>query len=293
MDLLRSLPLGLYLEHPVTWMHRLDARVKFIWLMGFLLTPILANAAWRIGLVGLLMLLALAAGIPLRVWKQQLGWLLVLCSLVFVLTCIFNDGLAASTTARLPALDLDLPQPGRYDYIVVSTGKIRVTQRSLELGILVSTLIFTVLYSSSLYLLTTAPEEIAAGLEALMRPLRYLKVPVTEVALTLTLSLRFIPLVLEEIQNLARSIGTRAIDWKQLGLRRSIQLWLLVAERLLANLLLRAEQIAIAMDVRGFTSPDTHRVRWHDLRLRSGDWLAALALVVFLVGRAIWGNKSA
>jgi energy-coupling factor transport system permease protein len=92
-----------------------------------------------------------------------------------------------------------------------------VTQRSLELGIRLSTLFFTLLYGTNLFLLTTASEEITVALEVLMRPLRWFKVPVTEIALTVTLALRFIPLVLEEVQNLVRSVQTRAINWKKLG----------------------------------------------------------------------------
>jgi len=70
-----------------------------------------------------------------------------------------------------------------------------------------------------------------------MQPLRRLKWPVTEIALTLTLSLRFIPLVLEEVQNLIRSVRTRAINWKKLGFG-AVRVWMMVAERLLENLLL-------------------------------------------------------
>ena len=88
MDLMRSLPLGLYLEQPVTWLHRLDSRVKLGWLMMFLLTPVLASPAWRVGLVGALILLTLGAMIPLRVWRQQMGWLLVLCAMILVMTAI-------------------------------------------------------------------------------------------------------------------------------------------------------------------------------------------------------------
>jgi len=158
------------------------------------------------------------------------------------------------------------------------------------IAIRVSTLLFTVIYSSTLFLLTTAPEEITAGLESLMRPLRRIGVPVTEITLTLTLSLRFIPLVLEEVQNLVRSVYTRAINWKKLGIRKSLQVWLMVAERLLENLLLRAEQIASAMLVRGFTSPNEHRVQWHQLRLRWGDWVALFSLLVFWGLRVVWGG---
>lgn len=294
MDLLRSLPLGLYLEEPVTWLHRLDSRVKLAWLMGFLLTPLLANPIWRIGLPGFLIFLTLSARIPLRVWRQQMGWLLMLSGLVFILTAIAPDGLAVDYQPRLPQPELDLPQPGTYNYVLFELKQglfnITITRRSLDLAIRVSTIIFTLIYSTNLYLLSTAPEEITEALDYIMQPLRRFKVPVTEIVLTLTLSLRFIPLVLEEIQNLARSVRTRAINWQELGLKKSAQVWLMVAERLLENLLLRAEQIAIAMDVRGFTSPNSHRVQWHQFRLFWGDWLAIGFLVLFIGFRLQWGG---
>jgi len=254
MDLLRSLPIGLYLEQPYTWLHTLDPRIKLTWLMAFLLTPILANPWWRIGLVFVLILITFLAKIPLRVWRQQMGWLLILSVLVFILTCIFDDGLAVDHQPRLPSSDFKFPQPGDYYYLLINESWLTVTRRSLELAIRVSTLIFTLIYSTNLYLLTTAPEEITAGLDRLMTPLRRVGVPVTEILLTLTLSLRFIPLVLEEIQNLIRSVSTRAINWKKLGIRQSFTLWLMVAEKLLENLLLRAEQIAVAMEVRVYQS---------------------------------------
>jgi energy-coupling factor transport system permease protein len=65
---------------------------------------------------------------------------------------------------------------------------------------------------------------------------------------------------------------------------------MLVAERLLENLLLRAEQIASAMKVRGFTSPNQHRVEWHRLQLRRWDWLALGALASLWVARLVWGG---
>ncbi|HEY9606665.1 MAG TPA: CbiQ family ECF transporter T component [Allocoleopsis sp.] len=294
MDLLRSLPLGLYLEQPVTWLHHLDSRVKFFWLMSFLAAPLLANPYWRVTLAVLLVLLTLSAAIPLRVWRQQMGWLLMLSFFVFVVALFAPDGLDISPQPRLPAENLKFPQPTAYDYVLYHLHQgllnLTITRRSLDLAIRVSTLLFTVIYSSTLFLLTTAPEEITAGLESLMRPLRRFNVPVTEIALTLTLSLRFIPLVLEEVQNLARSVRTRAINWQKLGIRKSLQVWLMVSERLLENLLLRAEQIASAMTVRGFTSPNEHRVQWHQLRLRWGDWVALGSLALFWGARLVWGG---
>jgi energy-coupling factor transport system permease protein len=333
MDLLRSLPLGLYLEQPVTWLHRLDPRIKLAWLMTFLLSPVLAKPLWRLLLVVTLIGLTLLAAIPWRVWQRQLGWILLLCTLICSLTTILPDGLPFAYQPRLPTDELtftqqpavlpqqsprtqwyepflfwrepspskaipapaasatvDLPQPTAYRYVLFQAGSVRVTRRSLELGIRVSSLLFTLIYGTSLYLLTTAPEEITTGLERLMQPLRRFKVPVTEISLTLTLSLRFIPLVLEEIQNLTRAIRTRAINWKKIGVRGAIKIWFMLADRLLENLFLRAEQIASAMQVRGFTSADRHRNQWNQLRLQFWDWIALAAAVVVWLLRLKFGS---
>lgn len=332
MDLLRSLPLGLYLEQPHTWLHRLDPRVKLAWLMTFLITPLLANVPWRLTLVIVLIGLTLLAQIPFRVWRQQLGWLTLLCWLVLAITAVMPDGLATRYQPRLPPNELafveesvsapegrpetawydpllfwqksnrssgtptlppapDFPQPTHYRYVIFHQGPVKVTRRSLELGVRIGSWLFTLIYSTSLYLLTTAPEEITAAIEDLLQPLRRFRVPVTETALTLTLSLRFIPLVLEEVQNLIRSVRTRAINWKKLGIRGAIQTWLLLADRLLENLFLRAEQIAGAMQVRGFTSPNRHQVQWHQLRMQTRDW-TALVVVALMWGVRAWvGNQ--
>lgn len=301
MDLLRSLPLGLYLEQPQTWLHKIDPRVKFAWLMSFLTSYVLANNFWRVLLVVLLIIATLIARIPRRVWRQQMGWLLMLSFFVLAIAAISPDGMGVNYQSRLPANEQILTQPSnannlvqeevgdqkKYSYVLFHKGPVKVTRYSLSLAVRLSTLIFTVIYSTNLYLLTTAPEEITSGIESLMQPLRRFNLPVTEITLTLTLSLRFIPLVLEEVQNLFRSVMTRAINWKKLGLKGGFKVWMTVAERLLENLLLRADQMANAMMVRGFTSPNEHRVQWHDLRLKARDWLAIVTLILF------WGIRLA
>lgn len=309
MDLLRSLPIGLYLEQPVSWLHRIDSRVKLGWLLSFLLTPIAANPYWRLSLVGWLLLLTVLTRLPFRIWRRQVGLILLFSLLLFVLTAFAPDGITVPNQPRLPVEDLSfvqpiatdsavtvpsqpapLPQPTDYRYVLFDRGIFRITRRSLELAIRVATLMFTLIYSTNLYLLTTAPEEITAGIDNLLHPLRRFNLPVTETVLTLTLSLRFIPLVLEEVQNLVRSVRTRAINWKKLGFRGTTQVWVMVAERLVDNLLVRAEQIASAMQVRGFTTPNQHQVQWHQFQLRFWDGVALVGIGLFWVARWIWGG---
>jgi energy-coupling factor transport system permease protein len=296
MDLLRSLPIGTYLEQPITWLHRLDPRVKLGWLLSFLLAPVLANPIWKVALVLLLVTISIFAGIPWRALKQQMGWLLLICGAIFLVGMLSPDGINTIHQPRSPADSVvALAKPYRYILFQLDSGiiQLKITKKSIDNAIHLSSLIFTVAYSTSVYLLTTSPEEIATGLEDLMSPLRRYHVPVTEIALTLTLSLRFIPLVLEEIQNLVRSVYTRAIDWQKLGFKNSAKVWLIVAEKLLENLLVRAEQIAVAMQVRGFTTPNTHKVQWHQLKLGITDFLAISILVIFWMARFVVGNQFA
>jgi energy-coupling factor transport system permease protein len=294
MDLLRSLPIGLYLEQPVTWLHRLDPRVKLGWLLSFLLAPVLASASWKLSLVALLVIISILAGIPWRALKQQMGWLLLFGGAIFVVGMFAPDSINVTQQLRSPPdPGVEIAQPYQYVLFKLDAGiiQLKITRKSLDNAIYASSLIFTSIYSTTVYLLTTSPEEVATGLDNLMSPLRRFNVPVTEIALTLTLALRFIPLVLEEVQNLVRSVYTRAIDWQKLGLKNSAKVWLTVAEKMLENLLSRAEQIAVAMQVRGFTTPNTHKVEWHQLKLRTIDFLAIAILGIFWTARVIIGGQ--
>ncbi len=153
----------------------------------------------------------------------------------------------------------------------------------MSVAIRFGTLLFTLIYSTNLFLLTTAAEDIAAALAFFLRPLKRLGAPVAELVLTLTLALRFLPLVLEELQNIARAISTRDIRWQMLGLRGTIQIGLRLVERFLENLLQRAAQTAAAMEVRGYVGPE-HSVPWQVLHFSLRDrWLLALIPLVWLL----------
>ncbi|MDX2272071.1 MAG: CbiQ family ECF transporter T component [Cyanobacteriota bacterium] len=304
MDILRNVPLGLYLESPRTWLHQRDPRVKFVWLLSVLLSPILATDLWRILIVGALLVLTFLIGLPRRVWSRQLGLVMLLSGLTFLLTFTAPDGLGVTPQVQrqdaqvsqyglvsppspsLPPPSIP-PSPYRYRLFadkVLGFGPLIVTQRSLSIANRLSTLIFTLLYATNLFLLTTSPEEVAESLERLGHPLKRWRIPVSEIILTLTLALRFLPLVLEEVQNLVRAVRTRDIRWQTLSLRTAIHTLLSLVERLLENLLLRAEQTANAMQVRGFMGSQ-HQVRWHRFRLNGWDGLMLLFLLAF------WGVR--
>jgi energy-coupling factor transport system permease protein len=275
MDWLRQLPIGQYVDTsdagPASWLQSLDPRLKLAWTLAFLVTPILAGPIWRLSLVGLLLLITCCSGLPLRLWGRSVLVWLALAVLVGLLSATLPAGGASPASRQRPPTELRLapaaqpggPVPERiglpWELVhwgpvslgPLNLGPIVVTRKSAQLGLNGSTVLFTLIHSANLLLLTTSPEALVWAIDWWLIPLGRLGLPVERLGFTLLLALRFLPLVQEEFQNLLRSLATRAINLKALGWKTGLGLALAVGERLLANVLLRAEQGAEALMARG------------------------------------------
>ncbi len=271
MDWLRKIPIGQYVAGNSGWLRNLDPRLKMAWVVMFLLTPVLAAPTWRIGLVLGLAFVTFFSGLPLRIWWRSFCVILVLACLVGLLAMLLptsesNAAFSVRPPNELPNAFMTVQSwnlleiaPLRLGQIVL--GPFVVDRRSAQLGLNTSTLIFTVIHSVNLMLLTTPPEDLVWTLRWFLSPFALLGLPIDRISFQLLLSLRFLPLVQEEFQNLLRSLATRAIDIKKLGFKATLSLIISLAERLLVNILLRAEQGADALVARGgvWLPPDHFR----------------------------------
>ena len=270
MDWLKKIPIGQYVSGRSSWLRVIDPRIKLSWILLFLLTPVLANSIWRISTACVLFLITIFSFLPLRIWWRTLAFLLVFSLFVGFLSIVLPASeISSELTIRAPneipgAIALsrswEIFRLGPYHFGGISFGPLIVDRRSAELGINTSTLIFTVIHSVNLMLITTPPEDLVWAIRWLLAPLTLLGFPLEKLSFQLLLALRFLPLVQEELQNLFRSIGVRAIDFKKLGLKNTLGLFLSLGERLLSNILLRAEQGA------------------DSLMLREGLWLSSQQL---------------
>ena len=139
------------------------------------------------------------------------------------------------------------------------------------------------MHSVNLMLCTTSPEDLMWTLRWYLKPIALLGFPLDRMSFQLLLALRFIPLVQEELQNLLRSIFNRAVNFKELGFKKSLGLILSVGERLLLNILLRAEQGAEALLIRNdgmILHPDLLRPK--GLMKRSTALLNTIAIAALL-----------
>ena len=252
MDWLKKIPIGQYVSGKASWLRVIDPRIKLFWILLFLLTPILANSIWRISTACVLLLITFLSLLPPRIWWRSLVFLILLSLIIGFLSIILPASeVSSELNIRAPdeipgALMLtrswEVLRLGPFNFVGISLGPFSVDRRSAELGIKTSTLIFTVIHSVNLMLITTPPEDLVWGIRWFLAPLTLLGFPLEKLSFQLLLSLRFLPLVQEELQNLFRSIGVRAIDFKKLGLKSSLGLFVTLGERLLSNILLRAEQ---------------------------------------------------
>jgi len=124
----------------------------------------------------------------------------------------------------------------------INFGPYNLSKNAFELGIKTSTLIFTVIHSVNLMLLTTLQEDIVWGIGWFMYPLRKIGLPISQWLFQLLIALRFIPLVQEEFQNIIKSVSVRSINFRNLGLKKSFNVLLILVERLFQNIFLRIDQ---------------------------------------------------
>ncbi len=260
MDFLKKLPIGQYVDGKSGWIRSIDPRLKVCWVMIFLITPVLAGALWRSGLVLGLLLLTFLSLLPPRIWWRSVLWLLIISLIVGLLAMFLPTSEESILFNVRSTWELPNAIPSGVSWEIINLGPIYIGEfeigpllidrRSWELGIKTSTLLFTVVHSVNLMLLTTPPEDLVWALSWFLRPLAILRLPADRISFQLLLALRFLPLVQEELQNLLKSLATRAVDFRLLGIKGSLRVFLSLGERFLANILLRAEQGAEALLVR-------------------------------------------
>ncbi len=261
MNWLSQVPIGQFVSGNNSWLVRHDPRLKFVWVLMFLLTPVLAGSVWRLGLVIALFVITFVSEMPKRVWLRSFVLAFVFAIIVGLFSLFLPTGEVSATLnirniSELPGATLEIKpweifKVGPLDFGPFSLGLWIISRESVELAVKTSTLIFTVVHSVNLMLLTTPPEELVWALGWFMRPLGLFGIAVDRLSFQMLLALRFIPLVQEELQNLIRSVSIRAVDIRKLGFKTFFGLVLSIGERLLANILLRAEQGAEAFVVRG------------------------------------------
>lgn len=258
--MIRDITLGQY--YPAgSILHKLDPRVKLVGTMIFLI----AVFSYR-GIPGLVCITVCLAAliklskVPFSYMVKGLRAIVVLLAL----TCVFNLFLT----------------PGE---VVFSFWKVTITKEGINLSFrMVLRLIYLIL-GTSLMTLTTTPNQLTDGLEQGLKPLNRIHVPVHELAMVMSIALRFIPILIEETDKIMKAQTARGANFDEGGLIQKAKSMVPLLVPLFISAFRRANDLALAMEARCYHGGEG-RTKLHPLRYQTRDYVAYVLMLVFLAG---------
>ncbi len=249
-------PFGQYVPG-TSAIHRLDGRVKLGLVVAYVAVLFGSDSWW--GLTAALtaaLVAVLISRVPIRLALRGLrpvAWLLVF-------TLIANS-------LRLDA-----------EGTLVSIGRLGVDPQGLQDGCYFAVRIVALVLGTSILTLTTSPITLTDALTRIMAPLRHVRVPVDDIAMMFSISLRFIPTTAEEAEKIVVAQTARGAVFDEGGPVKRARAWVPVLVPLFVNLFRRADDLALAMESRCYTG--SRRTRLHEPVMRSADWATLLVGIV-------------
>ena len=246
-------------------LHRLDPRIKMVASLALMMVPFAIHTWLGYGILsGFLILLAALSQISHRAFLRTLRTVLWIGVFMFFMYLF--------TTPGTP---------------IVALGGLAVTWEGVVAGAALVYRLCLLVIVASLLTLTTSPIQLAHGLEAVLWPLARARLPVQEVAMIMTITLRFVPTLFEEIEGIARAQRARGADFHAGGPLRRARSLVPVFVPIFVSAVRRADALATAMDARCFRGAPV-RTHMRQLRLGVRDLLAvAIVLVISLAAIAI------
>jgi energy-coupling factor transport system permease protein len=239
--------------------HGLDARCKVVAVTALVIGLFLRSSFAALAVYGLAAAAGLLlSGVPLGWIARGLRPVLWLLVLTFIVQLLFAPG------------------PAFY-----SLGPLHLSQRGLAVAGYLCLRLVVLVVASLLLTLTTAPLALTDALAWLGRPLRRLRVPTEELALMVTIALRFIPTLLQEIDTIMKAQRARGASFNRGGPLRRARALMPVLVPLFILSFRRADELALAMEARCYL-PGAPRTRLHPLRARRRD-AVLLVLVAAIV----------
>jgi len=155
-----------------------------------------------------------------------------------------------------------------------------ITYEGVEQGVLFTGRLVIIMTVATMLTLTTAPIDVADGLESLLNPFRRIGVPAHELSMMMVIALRFIPTLVEEAERIHKAQLARGADFSGNPIRRARKLTALLIP-LMLSAFRRADELATAMDARCYRG-GTGRTRFRELAFSGRDALAGSVLILMI-----------
>ena len=257
--MLRDITLGQYYQTESA-IHRLDPRVKLVGTICYIISLFLVNNIWGY-LIAALFLAAMIklSNVPFKFMVKGMRAIVFL----LLITVVFNMFLT----------------PGEP---LITFWKLTVTKEGLKLAVLMAIRLSFLIIGSSVMTLTTTPNNLTDGMENLMNPLRKLKVPVHEIAMMMSIALRFIPILLEETDKIMKAQIARGADFESGNIMKKAKALVPLLVPLFISAFRRANDLAMAMEARCYRGGDG-RTKMKPLIYKKADRVGYCVLALYLI----------
>ena len=241
--------------------HRMDPRMKITLTFAFIVFIfVAANFEGLALMVALMAAVLLLSGVPLGQYLKSLRavWFIVLFT--FVLNLFYGGGRT-----------------------VWSWNFMRITDGGISNAVFVAVRIFSLILYSSVLTFTTSPTQLTDALERLMKPLKVLHVKVHEIAMMMTIALRFVPTLLEETDKIMNAQKARGADLESGGFTQRVKSLIPILIPLFVSSFRRAYDLAMAMECRCYHGGEG-RTKMKQLHMSRLDAAAAACSALFCAG---------
>lgn len=265
--MLKDITLGQYFPGNSV-VHRLDPRTKLLALVGYIVALFMAKSwiSYGVCLVFLVVTIGIST-IPLKSIFKGMKPLVMILIFTGLLNLLFTGG----------------------EEVLVQWGMITITMEGVVRAVLMVVRILMLITGTFLLTYTTSPIALTDGLEALLSPLKKIKVPVHELSMMMCIALRFIPTLIEETDKIMSAQKARGADFETGNLMQRVRALVPILVPLFISAFRRADELATAMECRCYQG-GTGRTKMKLLRFHREDISAFGILTVLIAGVAVLAN---
>ncbi len=257
--MLRDITLGQY-YHADSVIHRLDPRVKLATTILFIISLFVFE-----GIMGYLVAAAFLAMV-IKLSKVPFKFMIKgMKAIIFLLliTVVFNLFLTPGET-------------------LVSFGVIKITKEGVKIAGLMAIRLTFLVIGSSVMTLTTTPNQLTDGLEKMLGPLKKIHIPVHEIAMMMSIALRFIPILMEETDKIMKAQMARCADFESGNILKRAKNMVPLLVPLFISAFRRADDLAMAMEARCYRGGE-FRTKMKPLHYEKRDFVAYGIVICYLV----------
>lgn len=258
---MREISFGQY--YPAnSFVHKCDPRLKIVFLVAYIVAVFLAKNFYALGACAFVFLLMAAfSGVPLKSLLRSVKAVLFLLAFTSILNLFFHTG----------------------ETVIWQWWIIKISKEAIYFTVFFAVRLFLLVLGSAVLTLTTTPVALTDGLESLLSPLKVIRFPVHELALIMSIALRFIPILTDETGRIMNAQKARGADFETGGLFKRVKAIIPILIPLLISAFRRADELGDAMDARCYSGSKV-RTKYKKLTFTWRDGVALFLLCALFAG---------